>query len=426
MYTLKNPVNKIHNRNIKNNINLELNGLRGLACLLIFFFHCWILSGSPDIRPALGILYLLPLHGAYAVDLFFVLSGFFIILPYVEIDGKPLRKVTLSEYYKKKFVRIFPPYYINLLVMFGVVVPIVLGSDFLFSTHGMQMLLAHLSFLQYLHPASSSSLGMNGALWTLSISFQFFLIFPFIKNMFIGGKKKIFLYLVIFIIISVWWKYQAWFNMDLLLKIAMNSVSQYGVDEFTIRFFLSNQLPGNLSHFAIGMFVGNLYINNKHKKVKISKSVNIVILAGFILALYSFKISNLSLPPWWYIWRLCLAIGAGCLIYLTAIDGPKIFKTVLQNKYLGCIGNLSYEIYLWHVLVLYILGKILLVEVVNGINLFWTFLFLGGGITLIISFTSINFLAWIISYIKSKVLLNSSRKIDSHGTSPTKFNTGQP
>jgi peptidoglycan/LPS O-acetylase OafA/YrhL len=393
MKTLKNAVNQFHDANIKNNINLELNGLRGLACLLIFFFHCRILSGNPDVRPDLGLFYLLPLHGAYAVDLFFVLSGFFIILPYVKIQGKPLKKISLGGYYKKKIIRIFPPYYINLLVMFGVVVPVVLGSSYIFSEHGMLMLLAHLTFLQYLHPASSASLGMNGALWTLSISFQFFLIFPLIKNMFVGGKEKI--YLIIFIMISVSWKYLAWYDMDWLFRIAMDSVSRYGVDEFTIRFFLSNQLPANLSHFAIGMFLGNIYVNHKNDIAKVSKPVTLAILAGFILALYSFKIANLSAPPWWYLWRLCLAIGSGCLIYLTAIDGPKIFKTIFKNKYLGFIGNLSYEIYLWHVLILYILSKTIIVDYVQGVNLFWLFLFLGGGITLKVSYLSITFITWI-------------------------------
>lgn len=90
-------------------MNLELNGIRGIACLLIFVFHCRVLSGSPDIRPDLGLLYLLPLHGAYAVDLFFVLSGFFIILPYVQIEGKPLKKISFCDYYKKKSLGFFLP-----------------------------------------------------------------------------------------------------------------------------------------------------------------------------------------------------------------------------------------------------------------------------------------------------------------------------
>ncbi len=393
MFGIKKAINQIHKSNIKNNMNLELNGIRGIACLLIFVFHCRVLSGSPDIRPDLGLLYLLPLHGAYAVDLFFVLSGFFIILPYVQIEGKPLKKISFCDYYKKKIIRIFPPYYLNLLVMFGIVVPFVLGFGFLFSKNGILMLLAHLSFLQYMHPASSASMGINGALWTLSVSFQFFLIFPFIKNLFINGKEKF--YTLIFIMISVGWKYLSWYDMNWLFKIAMDSVSRFNVDEFTIRFFLSNQLPANLSHFAIGMFLGNVYIKNKNTPGKGNKILAFAALSGFFLTLYSFKISNLAIPPWWYLWRLWLGVGSGCLIYLTAINGPGFFKTVFQNKYFGFVGNLSYEIYLWHFLILYILNKTVIINYIKGVNLFWTFVFLGGGITILISYSSMKFISFI-------------------------------
>lgn len=396
MNMIARAVNQIQETNIKNHINLELNGVRGFACLIIFLFHCRVMSGSPNLQPALGYLYYLPLHGAYAVDLFFVLSGFFIILPYVKTVNSSGAQISLGRYYLKKFIRIFPPYYLNLLAMFGIVVPAVLGLSYFQSEDGIFMLVSHLTFLQYMHPASSSSLGMNGALWTLSITFQFFLIFPLIKNCFVNGREKVFL--LGFIAISVLWKVFCWYDTHLLFPIAMDTVRRFNVDDFTIRFFLSNQLPAQLGHFAIGMFLGSIYVKKPQKNIFLL----LIALAGLISTIYSFKIANLAVTPWWHWWRLWLAVGSGCLIYLTAINGPGIFKTFFANKYLGFLGNLSYEIYLWHLLILYLLKKTFIPEYLQGTDLFWAFILVGGSITLFISYCSINLTTKLRNIVKPR------------------------
>lgn len=384
-------INRTHSENVHKNVILELNGLRGFACLLIFLFHCRIMSGSPDIRLDLGFLYLLPLHGAYAVDLFFVLSGFFVILPYAKAGSQGKKPFSFFRYYKKKFVRIFPAYYINLAVMFGIVVPIFIGGDYLLSKSGLKMLLAHMSFLHYLHPSTSASLGINGALWTLSITFQFFLIFPFIKNLFTGGNEK--KYLLVFILLSVAWKFLSYYHTGFLFNLAMDSVKQFGVDAFTIRFFLSNQLPAQLGHFAIGMYLGNRYIAHKNGLEKSHPWSRLIALTGFVSTVYSFHIANLGVPPWWHFWRLWLAFGSGCLIYLAAIDGPRLMRSFFSNRYLGYLGNLSYEIYLWHLMVLYVITKIPLVQYIHGNHLFWFCFFVGGAITLWICHASITYIS---------------------------------
>ncbi|SHO52248.1 acyltransferase family protein [Desulfopila aestuarii] len=392
MLGLLKSIDNAHEINVQKQTILELNGIRGFACLLIFLFHCRVMSGSPDIRPDLGVLYLLPLHGAYAVDLFFVLSGFFIILPYAKAGYTETINFSYLQYYKKKIVRIFPPYYLNLLVMFGMVVPVFIGQDFLFSKNGLQMLLVHMSFMQYLFPATSASLGINGALWTLSITFQFFLVFPFIKQLFVKRCAEI--YLVIFVVISLVWRYFSLHSHGFVYSVAMNSVAKFGVDDFTIRFFLSNQLPAQLGHFAIGMYLGKLYIAYLKGVFVPRRWVSPLMLIGFLSTLYSFQIANLAVPPWWYVWRLWLGCGSGCLIYLAVIDGPGWIKHFFRNRYFGYLGDLSYEIYLWHLMILYVLINTIPMTYFSGNRLFWLCVLVGGGLTITVSRSSVKLLVW--------------------------------
>jgi len=63
-----------------------------------------------------------------------------------------------------------------------------------------------------------------------------------------------------------------------------------------------------------------------------------------------------------------------------------------------------HQIYLWHVLVLYILSKTIIVDYIQGVNLFWLFLFLGGGITLIVSYLlSSTFITWVSTVNSGKL-----------------------
>jgi peptidoglycan/LPS O-acetylase OafA/YrhL len=165
---------------------------------------------------------------------------------------------------------------------------------------------------------------------------------------------------------SVAWKFLSYYHTGFLFNLAMDSVKQFGVDEFTIRFFLSNQLPAQLGHFAIGMYLGNRYIAHKNGREKTHPWRCFIALTGFVSTVYSFHIANLAVPPWWHFWRLWLAFGSGYLIYLAAIDGPRVMRSFFSNRYLGYLGNLSYEIYLWHLMVLYVLTKIPLAQYIHG------------------------------------------------------------
>ncbi|WP_417536082.1 acyltransferase family protein [Methylophaga sp.] len=81
-----------------------LDGIRGIAALLVVMTH------------APNFFMIWKNHTYLAVDIFFILSGFVIALAY---ENKLItKKLTFSEFVKKRFVRLYPIYFVSLCIAF--------------------------------------------------------------------------------------------------------------------------------------------------------------------------------------------------------------------------------------------------------------------------------------------------------------------
>jgi peptidoglycan/LPS O-acetylase OafA/YrhL len=91
-----------------------LDGLRGLAILLVMLFHYGTaLNRSKLPQHALSIVAEL---GWTGVDLFFVLSGF--LITGILLDSREADNY-FSSFYFRRVLRIFPLYYFSLLLVFS-------------------------------------------------------------------------------------------------------------------------------------------------------------------------------------------------------------------------------------------------------------------------------------------------------------------
>ena len=128
---------------------LGLTGLRGIAAIWVFAFHFHQLSGMPlvgfnmqgyfiDLSPFVTC-------GWIGVNVFFVLSGFLLSLPYIEwIMGKKNKPLT-SKFFMKRISRIVPSYYFQLVVL---VLLWAYGNYFLIDT--VRVAISHLFLVQNL------------------------------------------------------------------------------------------------------------------------------------------------------------------------------------------------------------------------------------------------------------------------------------
>lgn len=96
-----------------------IDGLRGLAVLLVLWFHASYFVTIDMVNPLVGgtwIYYSLTIMGETGVDLFFVLSGFLITGLLIDTRNN---KHNFRHFYIRRALRIFPLYYAVLVIFLG-------------------------------------------------------------------------------------------------------------------------------------------------------------------------------------------------------------------------------------------------------------------------------------------------------------------
>lgn len=88
----------------------ELDGLRGIAVLLVIWVHLPVGALGETVKAIRGVV----LPGDFGVDLFFVLSGFLITRILLVDCGNA---VPLRYFVMRRFLRIFPIYYLSILIL---------------------------------------------------------------------------------------------------------------------------------------------------------------------------------------------------------------------------------------------------------------------------------------------------------------------
>lgn len=342
--------------------NRALDGIRGLAILWVFAFHAnalligWPSAGSSGWGPSLAQ------KGLLGVQLFFVLSGFLLAQPWMTAAAAGTPYPRIGSFFARRARRILPTYWLHLALLFGVILPILRGSSALLATDvGQINLWLHIPVLHFLHPGSSSSLGLNMALWSLSIEAQFYLLLPFLAPLFV--RNRVLIALPAALAVALLWKTYA---PDLLMEWIYLSVSPSRLVFFDpisgragpfpiemMRFFLERQLPGEIIAFALGMAAANLYsrLGSDGPTRQGLRAIDAAALAFVVLAtpaLVHLSFGDLLTGVWWRLLGMPLFL-AGCalLVFAAAFRTPLIDR-IFASPVLAPIGLISYSLFLWH------------------------------------------------------------------------------
>jgi len=306
-----------------------IDALRGVAIGLVVWYHIWQISWQPAIIPFTGIsLQAFAESGFLGVALFFFISGFVLMLPYVEAPllGRPAP--TLQHFFTRRFLKIVPSY------VFCIIVLLALGyQHYSTVTAAIKDVAFHLFFIHGWFSATNGTI--NGVMWSLAAEVQFYLVFPLILIAFTW--RPIATSIVLFVIANAW---RLWclFSNHYFFELRLQ------------------QLPAQLDFFAAGMLSAYAYavissrlsILPKHRWAAFAlMSAGIV---GFVLVVNDCYVHRQA-TEWPFVWEvqwrsvcalLFAAISLGMLFTFRAV------QSAVANRILIFYAMISYNLYLWH------------------------------------------------------------------------------
>jgi exopolysaccharide production protein ExoZ len=345
--------------------------LRGFAAIAILLFH---LDGFTVTFFEHSFFYFS--YGYLGFDFFFVLTGF--IITYVHFK-ETQHHSSVKKFLLKRFVRVYPFYWLVLLIMIGLESPDFGYKPSLSSAIDPTSSVGVINIIKniLLYPLPDSSMPV-GIAWGLSHAVVFYLLFAMSIKLRRNAAKIIF---------SLW-----------LVAIVLNSFHIFPES------LLLEAVAGPVNiQIILGCIAGYLFVKNK---LQLKTALYVLILAVVVIAGLSLwkNLNNSNI-----VFTTSVAIAFSCLIYCAALLDRRQLSRKPFKRYappvLVLIGDASYSIFLTHIIFIPYLcmafNKVLNVPVVPG--------FFKNILITIIFFLSV--IAGIASYLLiERPLLNFLRK----------------
>jgi peptidoglycan/LPS O-acetylase OafA/YrhL len=331
-----------------------IEGLRGVAVLWVVIFHYLVLRPADPASRAIASSIGAPLagNGYLGVDLFFLISGFLLALPWFVHDAKATPPPSIRDFYRRRFWRIVPAYYVQLLVLFAIVLPALRGTAFWRSDLYVYAynLVAHALFLHNTTPLTSGSMAVNGALWTLAVEAQFYLLLPLAMPLFVRSPR---VSLAACVAMSIGWLAACSSGLGPLVRAEMALGTPWGWREDIVRYLLAHQLPSYLAHFAIGIVLGRSWLRRGPGGSPHGADVAAIVA---IAALYFFLSRDFGVPT--EIAWIVPAVTLAFLLRAAAQSGTWTSRLLGRGPF-AFVGRVSYSMYLYHLPLLLVASPLL-------------------------------------------------------------------
>ena len=316
----------------------EADGLRAVAVLLVMVFHAWYFV--PGLSAKIGSQeYLYPTYYlSSGVQLFFVLSGFLLFLPYARWLFGLQRQPSWWLFYKRRLLRVGPAYWTNLLIL-ALATPITVGL--------VMSVLAHAVFLHNVFV--SPAYGLNSVYWTMAVEVQFYVALPAIAWAIAALGRRIGKMLAGALILGG-------LTLISLLCAGLSSHSSLTrIPVVSTALVTHYGLPFWLSVFSAGMACSLAYVyltQVRGPTASIPASLTRWSLPLFASALLA-GVAVASLPVLHYLPAKSQVFGwVFAAMLLSVVCGSSGLRKVFASRLLRFIGLISYSLYLWHLVVL--------------------------------------------------------------------------
>jgi peptidoglycan/LPS O-acetylase OafA/YrhL len=296
-----------------------LNGIRAIAAFAVIFSHIGLSLSSfgmkslPDIDLA-----------GYGVTIFFALSGF-LITYLLLIEKERFSGIQIRQFYIRRMLRIWPLYYlyIGLALLAVYLWP---GDEINYS-----YLPFTIFFSANVPMILAIPMGLLGHFWSLGVEEQFYAFWPWVAD----RVKNLARWIIVFVVLVLVLKILAW-----LWWQRTGNLVPYSIIHVT-RFHC----------MAIGALGAILFFNKNADLLRIAYHPATQVICWISVALLGF---NLFPLPSVIKHEVVAIIAVGLIVNVAGNARTLIKLTGLIPDYLG---KISFGLYVYHPLVIYILGR---------------------------------------------------------------------
>jgi peptidoglycan/LPS O-acetylase OafA/YrhL len=343
----------------QNNIQV-LDGFRCIAILLVIGYHLQQRNPLFVQRFTHPLIDAFWTFGSSGVNLFFVLSGFLLFMPYARALMFQGKWPSIRQFYFRRALRILPAYYVALIIDV-----ILFAPEYLRPDHWKQLFLF---FILFMDSTKATYQHINGAFWTLAVEWQFYMLLPLAMLAFAFLFKRL--------------KQSPRLRLGTILGLCF-LIIVYGI---TMR-YIGNQYahkPGEniivtiildllygtsgkyFENFAVGMAISGCYIYAQYAQsasfVRWMKRISpFALIAGcgivYLAAAWNYHIADshgttfrflAPIDHYYNEWdTIVIALGYGLCMF-ALLFGPRILRYPLELKIMQNIAMISYGLYIWH------------------------------------------------------------------------------
>ncbi|MCG6929497.1 MAG: acyltransferase [Desulfofustis sp.] len=275
----------------------SLDGVRGLAALLVLGQHCGLTATG----------------GIFGVWLFFCLSGFLLATPFVKQPGLALSGTYMADYLTRRIKRIVPMYYVMIVI------------TFLFAGK-IETAVRHFLFIQ-----------ADGHFWSIPQEMFFYLLLPLvmIANFVIARKNLLVSTLVLAL--------TAFFASSLLTRDVIALYGNNAIQKAQAGIFIT----GSTAAFLYSLLIGKYRTFFSKPAVRWTSSTCGLLILGVCLALSATKHGTYghltpTEKPFYF------GIAASLLILSTLLAKGSYLDKLMNLLPLRAVGVVGYSFYLLH------------------------------------------------------------------------------
>lgn len=303
----------------------EIDGLRFVSISLVVLFH---LCGYTTVKTRAihldgtidNVVSLFASTGHYGVQLFFIISGFVLALPFARHRLLAGPRPSLRSYYLRRLTRLEPPYIVAMVGIFGVATFYYGVSARALAPH----LAASLAYVHNLVYGTGST--VNVVAWSLEVEVQFYLLAPLMALVFVVPDARPRRLTIVAAIVTI-----------LIIQ------SLWPFDEGR----LALSLPPYLQFFLLGFLLADLYLVSWRVPSPRERTWDVV---GVVAWVSLFVV-------WMYTARPNALFLAFALLVFCATFRGRIIRAVLSNVWIATIGGMCYSIYLLHYPLISAIGR---------------------------------------------------------------------